>query len=31
MLDRMKEGDRINFVAEKVDGAFTLVHFEPAM
>jgi len=29
MLDRLKEGDRINFVAEKVNGAFTVMEFEP--
>ena len=30
MLDRLKEGDRILFVAEKVDGAFTVMSFESA-
>jgi len=30
MLDRLKEGDEIRFVADKVDGAFTLVSFESA-
>jgi len=30
MLDRLKEGDKILFVAEKVDGAFTVVSFESA-
>jgi len=31
MLDRLKEGDKILFVAEKVDGAFTVMqHFEAA-
>jgi Cu/Ag efflux protein CusF len=30
MLDRLKEGDRILFVADKVDGAFTVMQFEPA-
>lgn len=30
MLDRLKEGDRINFAAEKVDGAYTVTRFETA-
>jgi len=30
MLDQMKEGDKINFVAEKVNGAFTVMRAEPA-
>jgi len=30
MLDRMKAGDKINFVAEKVNGAFTVVQAEAA-
>jgi Cu/Ag efflux protein CusF len=30
MLDRLKEGDKILFVAEKVDGAFTVMNFEAA-
>jgi Cu/Ag efflux protein CusF len=30
MLDRLKEGDEIRFVAEKVDGAFTVMRFEAA-
>ena len=30
MLDQMKEGDRINFVAEKVNGAITVIQAEPA-
>ena len=30
MLDRMKAGDKINFVAEKVNGAFTVIQAEPA-
>lgn len=30
MLDRLKEGDKIFFFAEKVDGAFTVIRFEPA-
>ncbi len=30
MLDRLKEGDEIFFVAEKVDGAFTVMSFESA-
>jgi Cu/Ag efflux protein CusF len=29
MLDRLKEGDQIRFVAEKVDGAFTVMRVEP--
>jgi len=30
MLDRLKEGDKILFVAEKVDGAYTVMRFEAA-
>jgi Cu/Ag efflux protein CusF len=30
MLDRLKEGDQILFVAEKVNGAFTVMSFEAA-
>ena len=30
MLDQLKEGDKINFVADKVNGAFTVMRFEPA-
>jgi len=30
MLDQMKEGDKINFVAEKVNGALTVMQAEPA-
>ena len=30
MLDRMKAGDKINFVAEKVNGAITVIRAEPA-
>ncbi len=30
MLDQMKQGDKISFVAEKVNGAFTLIQTEPA-
>lgn len=30
MLDQLKEGDRINFVAEKVDGTYTVTSVEPA-
>jgi len=30
MIDRLKEGDKILFVAEKVDGAFTVMSFESA-
>ncbi len=29
-LGQMKEGDKIRFVADKVDGAFTVVKLEPA-
>ena len=28
MLDQLKEGDMINFVAEKVNGSFTVMRFE---
>jgi Cu/Ag efflux protein CusF len=28
-LDQMRPGDRIRFVAEKVNGAFTVVRYEP--
>lgn len=28
-LDQMKEGDKIRFVAEKVNGALTVVRYEP--
>jgi Cu/Ag efflux protein CusF len=30
MLDRLKPGDKINFIADKVNGAFTVMSFEPA-
>jgi uncharacterized cupredoxin-like copper-binding protein/Cu/Ag efflux protein CusF len=30
MFDRLKEGDRIRFIADKVNGAFTVMEFEPA-
>jgi Cu/Ag efflux protein CusF len=30
MLDQMKEGDKINFVAEKLTGALTVIQAEPA-
>ena len=30
MLDRLKEGDEIRFVADKVNGAFTVMSFESA-
>jgi Cu/Ag efflux protein CusF len=30
MLDRLKEGDKILFVADKVNGAFTVMSFEAA-
>ena len=29
-LDQMKAGDKIRFMADKVNGAFTVVHFETA-
>ena len=29
-LDQMKPGDKIRFMAENVNGAITVVHFEPA-
>ncbi len=29
-LDQMKTGDRIRFVADRVDGVFTVVDFVPA-
>jgi len=29
-LDQMKEGDKIRFMADKVSGAYTIVHFEAA-
>ena len=28
MLDRLKEGDEIRFVADKVDGAYTVISIE---
>jgi len=28
MLDRLKEGDEIHFIADKVNGAFTVMQFE---
>lgn len=27
-LDQMKEGDKIRFMADKINGAITVVHFE---
>jgi Cu/Ag efflux protein CusF len=30
MLDRLHEGDKILFVAENVEGAFTVMSFEAA-
>jgi Cu(I)/Ag(I) efflux system protein CusF len=30
MLAQMKEGDKINFVAEKVNRAITVIQAEPA-
>jgi Cu/Ag efflux protein CusF len=29
MLDQLKEGDQIRFVADKVNGVFTVMLFEP--
>lgn len=29
-LDQMKPGDKIRFMADKVNGAYTIVHFEVA-
>ena len=29
-LDQMNNGDKIRFMADKVDGVFTVVHFEKA-
>lgn len=29
-LDQMKAGDKIRFTADKVNGAYTVVHFEAA-
>ena len=29
-LDQMKAGDKIRFMADSVNGAITVVHFEPA-
>ena len=30
MLDKVKAGDRVKFEAQKIGGAFTVVHIEPA-
>ena len=30
MLDQVRPGDKIQFVADKVDGAFTVTRIEPA-
>lgn len=30
-LGQMKTGDKIRFMADRVNGAFTMVHFEPAI
>jgi Cu(I)/Ag(I) efflux system protein CusF len=30
MLDQLKPGDKISFVADKVEGNFTVMRFEPA-
>ena len=29
-LEQMKTGDKIRFMADNVNGAVTIVHFEPA-
>ena len=29
MLDRLKEGEEIHFIADKVNGAYTVMQFEP--
>ena len=29
-LDRIKEGDKIRFIAESLDGTYTVVRLEPA-
>jgi len=29
-LDQMKAGDRIRFMADNINGAVTIIHFEPA-
>lgn len=29
-LDQMKDGDKIRFVAEDINGVLTIVKFEPA-
>ena len=28
-LDKIKQGDKIRFMAEQISGAYTVVHFEP--
>ena len=30
MLDQVREGDKIKFVAERIDGAITVVEWQPA-
>ena len=30
MLDQVKEGDKIRFVADRVNGAITVVELQPA-
>ena len=30
MLERLKQGDKIRFSADKIDGAYTVVEVEPA-
>ena len=29
-IKQMKVGDKVRFMADRVDGVFTIVHFEPA-
>lgn len=29
-LDQMKDGDKVRFMADKVNGAITIIHFEQA-
>ena len=30
MLDRVKEGDKIKFVADRMDGSLTVIQMEPS-
>ena len=30
MLDRVKAGDKVRFIADKVGGAYTVTHLEPS-